>query len=185
MTDDYPLYMHPVIGWRLWIPLFIRGNWLLSSLRTFRKGTLDPLPQYIWEPGERFQARCTTCRHVIEGPMFCSSITLFRHENPPEEIGECGVYAHAALHGARERFIKIEEELKRCFSRFRYTAPLVAVGTVKLWGRIIEHEWGFRAQYAYPKTLYVPRDRHGRIAAELAEAYRVPASHRFPDDENP
>jgi hypothetical protein len=29
-------------------------------------------------------------------------------------------------------------------------------GEVYLWGRLVEHELGWRAQFAYPKTLFLP-----------------------------
>ena len=31
-------------------------------------------------------------------------------------------------------------------------------GEVYLWGRLVEHELGWRAQFAYPKTLFLPPD---------------------------
>src|ERR1019366_8784923 len=31
-------------------------------------------------------------------------------------------------------------------------------GEVYLWGTVVEHELGYRAQYAYPKTLFLPSD---------------------------
>jgi hypothetical protein len=31
-------------------------------------------------------------------------------------------------------------------------------GEVNLWGSVVEHERGFRAQFAYPKTLHLPSE---------------------------
>jgi hypothetical protein len=31
-------------------------------------------------------------------------------------------------------------------------------GEVNLWGTVVEHEQGWRAQFAYPKNLYLPLD---------------------------
>ncbi len=53
------------------------------------------------------------------------------------------------------------------------------VGTVYLWGRIIEHEHGYRAQYAYPAS-FVSSWLTGDELARLAELYNVPV-----DEENP
>jgi hypothetical protein len=51
------------------------------------------------------------------------------------------------------------------------TDDLRVYGEVYLWGRVIEHEHGYRAQYAYPKSLV----NNGGVAAKLAHIYQVPA----------
>jgi len=43
------------------------------------------------------------------------------------------------------------------------------VGTVSLWGKVIETEHGFRAQYAYPKELWLDE---GML--ELGWIYKIP-----------
>jgi hypothetical protein len=48
-----------------------------------------------------------------------------------------------------------------------------AVGEVALWGRVIEHESGFRAQYAYPVALTVT-SRREHTARVVAHAYGIP-----------
>jgi N-formylglutamate amidohydrolase len=55
------------------------------------------------------------------------------------------------------------------------------MGTVSLWGTVIEGELGYRASHAYPHRLYVPVNRahrHRKISAaqvayELKTTYRV------------
>ena len=42
-------------------------------------------------------------------------------------------------------------------------------GAVHLWGRVIEHRSGYRAQYAYPALLCVP---NARAAQSLRESYK-------------
>lgn len=51
-----------------------------------------------------------------------------------------------------------------------------AAGEVSLWGKVIVHEHGFRAQYAYPKRLYVidGGSRADKIAEALSWTYGVP-----------
>lgn len=46
----------------------------------------------------------------------------------------------------------------------------VVTGQVALWGRVVEHEYGYRAEYAYPYTLFLPP----------ASPARVPAMAGFP-----
>lgn len=58
-------------------------------------------------------------------------------------------------------------------------APEAIWGAIVAWGRIIECEWGFRAQYARPIALldrHNPADymKHGKRAARAADAYGVP-----------
>ena len=61
----------------------------------------------------------------------------------------CGVYA-----------LKGEEQLLlHPISAGNVLGPVRISGTVALWGKVIEHEHGYRAQYAYPYQLKFPRYR--------------------------
>ena len=58
-------------------------------------------------------------------------------------------------------------------------APDAVWGVITAWGRVIEHELGFRAQYARTVALldaYNPLDfaRPGKRARDAAEAYGIP-----------
>ena len=61
-------------------------------------------------------------------------------------------------------------------------APEAVWGAVVAWGRIVECERGFRAQYARPVALLdcpSPLDRSkGRLLARAAEAYGIPLLER-------
>ena len=48
------------------------------------------------------------------------------------------------------------------------------IGEVYLWGLIIEHEKGYRAEYAYPKCLYLDGVKDKQIKM-IASNYRIPA----------
>ena len=50
---------------------------------------------------------------------------------------------------------------------------MVAYGKVALWGRVIEHEHGYRAQYAYPQSIVVPASvpNAQNVARALANTY--------------
>jgi hypothetical protein len=43
------------------------------------------------------------------------------------------------------------------------------IGAVALWGRVVEHQWGFRAQHARPVALL-----EGYGAQDVADVYGVP-----------
>lgn len=53
-------------------------------------------------------------------------------------------------------------------------APVAVVGTVDLWGRVIEHERGYRAALAYPRSLRLVCFRCGR-AGDAARMVVGPA----------
>lgn len=100
-----------------------------------------------WLPNERLAARCLDGRS-----------TKTPHEAPGDGCG-CGLYG-----------LKDGIDLKA-----RYTDednPSV-VGEVYLWGRVIEHEHGYRAQYAYPKRLAVVAGDES-LADLLSLTYGVP-----------
>jgi hypothetical protein len=69
---------------------------------------------------------------------------------------------------------ELAEEYFHAQSRGR-TTPHV-YGEVALWGRVIVHEQGYRAQFAYPRNLLVPRRYAGHrseIVRDLRRAYGV------------
>jgi hypothetical protein len=53
--------------------------------------------------------------------------------------------------------------------------PPLVYGTVALWGRVIEHQEGYRAEFAYPQSLVVPagtKDAQA-LARALANTYGI------------
>lgn len=59
-------------------------------------------------------------------------------DNPcPYERCKCGIYALKTLAGVTEKSD--------------------VIGKVALWGKVIEHEHGYRAEYAYPLAFFVPK----------------------------
>lgn len=90
-----------------------------------------------------------------------------KHSAPAEECG-CGIYA-----------TRDEASLKKAIrGHWWWPKRGVVIGQVYLWGTIIEHDWGFRAQRAYPRELRV-YDWTDEITAQKLEAtYKVPV-HRY------
>lgn len=83
-----------------------------------------------WWPGRALRARCGAT------PI----LSLFRPpHDAPDPRCTCGIYAARSL-----------QALDR--PRPAWPPPPV-VGTVSLWGRVIEHERGWRAAFAYPARL--------------------------------
>lgn len=70
----------------------------------------------------------------VRGPARASCVRRGRHRVPGLEC-TCGLYA---THG---------------LDALRHSRDPAVLGTVALWGRIVEHATGFRAEYAYPQRL--------------------------------
>lgn len=76
------------------------------------------------------------------------------HQECPDRNCSCGIYAH-----------------KDKMAGYHPSPPNRAWGKVALWGRVIEHERGYRAEYAYPVELNCA---DAKLAKQLAKAYGVP-----------
>jgi hypothetical protein len=87
----------------------------------------------------------------------------------------CGSDTTGLRHGIHA-FVNraLAEEYFHAQTRGR-TTPHV-YGEVALWGRVIVHEHGYRAQFAYPRNVLVPRryaGHHSDIVKDLRRAYGV------------
>jgi hypothetical protein len=93
-----------------------------------------------WHPRQSLAARCRAS--VVVGPILGRAEAVHNAHEPPQTNCTCGVYAVKTLHHFRSAGYE------------RYGIH----GEVYLWGTVVEHELGWRAQYAYPKTLFLPPD---------------------------
>lgn len=107
---------------------------------------LSTLFDDVWEPEEALEA---ACRHG---------------HRAPEAACACGIY------GARD----VTEAYRHLVGRDDPGVVHRVIGEVALWGRVIEHERGWRASLAYPARIWVPGGRED-VLAGLA-AYCVPAA---------
>ena len=90
-----------------------------------------------WQPGTPLEAGCTVCDFAVgrRGPKAGQ-----RSHSAPQLDCTCGIYANKRL-----------EHLRRpSYER------LIIHGEVLLWGMVVEHQYGWRAQYAYPKSFLLP-----------------------------
>jgi len=76
----------------------------------------------------------------IPGEPFTAQCRIRGCHEAPRSDCTCGVYAAKTLDHLR---------------RIGYTQDRFQ-GEVWLWGTVVEHEGGWRAQFAYPKTFFVP-----------------------------
>lgn len=95
----------------------------------------------VWPYHKEFQAVCLD-HFYSQQP----------HNSIPFYRGVCGIYA------LKER-TSLHVGMPCCTERMIFIG-----GSVDLWGKIIEHKNGYRAQYAYPNTLFRVNDSGGVIA---------------------
>lgn len=96
----------------------------------------------------------------------------FAHE-APNPTCTCGIYATRTVENLLE---------------YGFTHGDI-IGQVSLWGKIVEHAWGYRAEFAYPRALWVPGDC--AIAGEVIPVskmirnlgrYGVEVYHTYPPE---
>ena len=90
-----------------------------------------------WHPRQSLAARC---RHSsVVGPIVGRAENAHDAHDAPQEKCTCGIYAVKTLDHFRSTG----------YERFGIH------GEVHLWGTVVEHELGYRAQFAYPKNFFL------------------------------
>jgi hypothetical protein len=147
-------YPEPIVAWRAWR---VRRLERLSEDGPLRLAAIGRLgvPKF-WEPQTANPASCSNYRTLHEAPW---------------PSCKCGIY------GFRER-----EPAEDALVRYSHgSTEGWALGRVSLWGRIVECERGWRAQYAYPYDLIVFTGDE-RLAAELRDLYAVDVTATAPTE---
>ena len=90
-----------------------------------------------------------------------------KSHKPPVKSCGCGIYAVKSFDDLKENGYNIWEE-----RAFRGESGVWVVARIALWGEVVEGLIGYRAQYAYPKKIYVPADKL-KLAALIRERYGV------------
>jgi hypothetical protein len=114
---------------------------LISPIVGYRVWTwntlgLKSLCGELWRPGQSLAARCRASAVVGRGRAKDDV------HDAPDEGCTCGIYAAKTLDHFRSAGYE------------RYGIH----GEVYLWGTVVEHELGYRAQFAYPKNFVLPPD---------------------------
>jgi hypothetical protein len=145
MNEEPVLYGEPLIGWRVWA---VNDNDRLVT----------GMDLHVWQPGEPLKAvhedRDVFGSNAEKIPP-CTDAPCAPHI--PLMRPGCGIYAY-----------KQPEELAG--DRYIHMVRGV-IGTVYLWGRIYEHVYGYRAQYAYPASFIEGCECD---IEPLAETYHIP-----------
>jgi hypothetical protein len=125
-----PDYIEPFLGWRIWrLQATDDGHRLTSWVQ-----------DATWEPGRALEASCQSPKH-----------SEVKHEcpcGPGEHPMECGIYSVTNIEVLRD-YLSYPAWIKPAFPR------AIVFGLAKSWGRVVEYEHGYRAQYSYPSRLWV------------------------------
>jgi len=111
----------------------------------------------LWQPGLAVAARCRRTLAALPWGR------LPLHEPPSQDCG-CGIHAVTSPALAAAYLATGVEHGPRPVQR--------VLGTVSLWGRVVEAERGWRAAFAYPCRLVVPAGRRQRLVATALWPYR-------------
>lgn len=115
---------------------FLNGKECIVGWRGF--GIYEPglfvTTSTVWLPGERVEATCTIREHREE-------------EVVPVEGCTCGLYSFKTPYKLRTD---------------NYLNQMV-FAEVYYWGRVIECTMGYRAQFAYPKKIYMPDENTHKL----------------------
>lgn len=145
-----------IVGYRVWpLSRSYPDGYRLNAANAHFGGRVEPY--------EKLTAECKTAAAATlymgysPFPTWGELEPQPKHEAPGRDC-QCGIYAY-------KRTVPLEDSEK----------PYVC-GEVNLWGRIIEHADGYRAQFAYPKRLVVVDGgaNASRIAVALELTYGVP-----------
>jgi hypothetical protein len=107
--------------------------WTLSTMG------LKSLCGEQWHPAKSLAARCRAS--TVVGTIAGRAEAADNHDAPQANC-TCGIYAVKTLHHFRSAG----------YERFGI------YGEVYLWGTVVEHELGWRAQLAYPKNFFLSPD---------------------------
>ena len=142
---EVPDYIEPMLGWRVW---HVEERGITSITRAI-----------YWPERKPLEAQC------YKADLLVDQINLgIGNHNAPHEDCTCGIYATSDIH-------KVDRIITQ-HNRARYRGKYRLLGIAALWGKVIEHREGWRAQYALPQLFcLVPPHR----AAEFG--YDYPTTH--------
>src|ERR1039457_3195633 len=110
-----------------------------------------------WKPSQSMGARCRASTIVGRAD------DVHDVRDIPQANCTCGIYSVKMLHHFRSAGYE------------RYGIH----GEVYLWGTVVEHELGWRSQFAYPKTLFLSLDALPFTLAEIRSRLEMLTTYRI------
>ncbi len=176
-----PDYMEPVVGYRHWHARSVNAGVDTGVIVPFSFSLelklVSTIATEIWEYDRPLEAT-----HKFINPYDILKKKEIS-EIAPMERCMCGIYAFAEPEShfifslsENESPVCAENGLPICVLYHGYV-----YGEVYMWGKVIRHAKGYRAQYAKPKVLYTFKhvteydyQIHNSVIEHLAELYNVP-----------
>ena len=143
----------PIVGWRQWNFMYPH---FLANLGN----------DTIYVPREKIEAHCEEYSTI-------GTLGLRKdhsEQQAPHLTCTCGIYAYKE----KPRLLR---EIRNIYSGLR-----LVYGEINLWGKVIEHEDGYRAQFGYPKRLWCTPAIEP-LAGWIGYVYGVPCEVMPPGDD--
>jgi hypothetical protein len=144
--EGIPDFVEPLVGWRAWK---VRAPFPGAGPGPDFSSVILDTP---WAPGRKFSAE-----HSFDLGAKCHGLLRLDCS--------CGVYA---FNDPRDAFFY----LMKVRDRLLGMSVEVAMGTVSLWGKVVECESGYKAEYAYPRHIYLPAS-FARFLPVVSSAFGV------------
>ncbi len=138
-----PDLIEPLRAWRVWrISILPFNHHRIPLLRSVILNT-------PWTPRQQVAAE-----HSFDLGAKCRGLV--------KSSCSCGVYAFKDPRDAFTYLLSVRDRLLEM-------SVDTALGSVSLWGKVVECERGYRAQYAYPHHIYLPVTAHHQVADVISE----------------
>lgn len=131
-----------------------------------------------WPPYQAFVARCG----MLTGDGWKAHVQDGAFVAAPVFGCDCGIHALKDAAAAQKR-VESDRDPYALSVGYRDRPNGRAWGRVKLWGRIMEHAEGYRAEFGYPVELF---SDDAALATKIAALYGVPCEFKaLPRPESP
>lgn len=118
-----------------------------------------------WPHRQRIEAKCKCKLAISKDPVEIYEAIPVPDPVPPMQGHMCGIHC--------------ERKLEQCIN---YVSTVICeddkellLGSLavklSIWGKVLEGEHGYRAQYAYPKAIYLPANKAEAIGAPVCDVY--------------
>lgn len=163
-TSAVPDLIEPITGYRVWLsgdqeafgPSVGNSASPAFQLRPDRLCSFQTTE--FWQPRKPIRANCK-----LKGSYMLTGVEAVPvPQEVPAKTCSCGVWAVRSM-------ADLQAVLAIYYHDFD-PADAIVLGSVHLWGRVIEHELGYRAEFAYPKEIWALRPEQ----EELGRIYGVP-----------
>lgn len=167
--DDAPVYIEPLVCWKSWSIDRIESSphrrtdpWAIKPWSVAQAQGTDQLTHS--GPVGQFRLVTGVATHWPHRERLVAACRAGRDHRAPDPGCRCGIYAATSHSVLRERGYAAGPHDSH--------APDV-VGEVWMWGRIMQTDEIVRAEFAYPKRLFLPH-RSWQWGKPLKEAYGIP-----------